>query len=133
MKTIRSSGFITFATLALVLILSATRVRVQAAPQGPKHTEAPTGNAENGKRLYTKYGCYECHGRAGQGSTATGPRLGPDPAPLQVLIMYVRNPTGEMPPYTKKVVSDQELADIHAFLVSLPHPPDVKTIPLLKE
>jgi hypothetical protein len=37
-----------------------------------------------------------------------------------------------MPPYTAKVVSDQELADMYAFLQSLPHPPSVESIPLLK-
>jgi hypothetical protein len=36
-----------------------------------------------------------------------------------------------MPPYTEKVVSDQELADIFAYVQSIPKPPDVKTIPLL--
>jgi ubiquinol-cytochrome c reductase cytochrome c subunit len=36
-----------------------------------------------------------------------------------------------MPPYTAKVVSDQELADIHAFLRAIPQPPAVDTIPIL--
>jgi ubiquinol-cytochrome c reductase cytochrome c subunit len=44
---------------------------------------------------------------------------------------YVRQPTGEMPPYTAKVVSDQELADLYAFLQSIPAPPSAKSIPLL--
>jgi ubiquinol-cytochrome c reductase cytochrome c subunit len=37
-----------------------------------------------------------------------------------------------MPPFTAKVVSDAELADIYAFLRSLPQPPDADTISLLK-
>jgi len=36
-----------------------------------------------------------------------------------------------MPPYTVKVVSDKELADIYAFLQSISQPPAVKSIPLL--
>jgi hypothetical protein len=36
-----------------------------------------------------------------------------------------------MPPYTAKVVSDQELADIYAFLVTIPAPPAANTIPIL--
>jgi ubiquinol-cytochrome c reductase cytochrome c subunit len=48
-----------------------------------------------------------------------------------VLTRYVRKPKGEMPPYTSKVVSDQELADIYAFLQSRPNPPAVKNIPIL--
>ncbi|MGH9375448.1 MAG: c-type cytochrome, partial [Terriglobia bacterium] len=85
----------------------------------------------NGRRLFKKDGCYECHGFEAQGSPTTGPRLGPDPIPLEVLIQYVRKPTGQMPPYTDKVISDKELADIYAFLKSLPQPPAAKTIPLL--
>jgi mono/diheme cytochrome c family protein len=36
-----------------------------------------------------------------------------------------------MPPYTKKVVSDRELADIYAYLQSIPQPPAAKSIPIL--
>src|ERR1700722_1116144 len=72
------------------------------------------GNAQNGQALFTRDGCYECHGRQAEGAAATGPRLGPNPIPLAALIKYVRQPTGQMPPYTAKVVTDAELADIHA-------------------
>jgi hypothetical protein len=37
-----------------------------------------------------------------------------------------------MPPYTAKVVSDQQAADLFAFLQSLPKPPAVDSIPILK-
>jgi len=36
-----------------------------------------------------------------------------------------------MPPYTGKVVSDQEMADIYAFLLTIPAPPAANTIPIL--
>jgi mono/diheme cytochrome c family protein len=129
MKT--SSKYSSVAFVAVVLIFSAAHVRAHNAAQATKTSEAPAGNAEKGKQLYTKYGCYECHGRQGQGSTVSGPRLGPDPVPFEAFALYVRKPTGEMPPYTGKVVSDKELADIFAFLQSLPHPPDRKGLPLL--
>ena len=58
--------------------------------------------------------------------------IAPDPVPFDVLLRYVRKPTGEMPPYTAKVVSDQELADIYAYLQSRPHPPTAKASQLLK-
>lgn len=93
-------------------------------------TEAKA-DAKKGKRLYMSYGCYQCHGREGQGSAATGPRLGPKPIPLQAFVRYVRRPAGQMPPYTANVVSDAELTDVYAFLESLPQPPAVKSIPLL--
>ena len=102
------------------------------AAQESKSSDAPAGNAENGKKIFNKIGCYQCHGREGQGSMMTGPRIAPDPVPFDVLSRYLRKPTGEMPPYTAKVISDQELADIYAFLQSRPHPPTAKAIPLLK-
>ena len=36
-----------------------------------------------------------------------------------------------MPPYTAVVLSDQDLADIYAFLEARPKPPAVNSIPLL--
>ena len=70
-----------------------------------------------------KIGCYQCHGREGQGSTCTGPRLNQNPITYTRFVSYIRKPTGEMPPYTAKVVSEQQAADIFAFLQSLPKPP----------
>ena len=116
---------------ALSFSATATRAIGQAATQPSPPAAAPAGNAENGKRLFTKDGCYECHGLQGQGAQATGPRIGPDPVSFQVLSRYIRKPTGEMPPYTEKVLPDKELADIYAFLKSLPRPPAATTIPLL--
>jgi ubiquinol-cytochrome c reductase cytochrome c subunit len=92
---------------------------------------AADGNAAGGKRLYTAYGCYQCHGRDAQGSSTTGPRLGPNPIALAAFIRYVRHPGGQMPPYTSKVAADAELADIYAFLQAVPQPARVQDIPLL--
>jgi len=81
----------------------------------------PAGNAANGKRLYEQFGCYNCHGRQGQGSTA-GPRIGPRPMAAAALIAYVRRPSGQMPPFTDKVISDAQLNDIRAFLAAVAEP-----------
>jgi cytochrome c2 len=102
--------------------------RPASAPQGT----APAGNAETGKKLFVSYGCYQCHGYEAQGSSATGPRLGPRPIAFAALSKYVRQPTGQMPPYTVKVLPDADLANIYAFLQSRPVPPPVEDIPLLK-
>jgi ubiquinol-cytochrome c reductase cytochrome c subunit len=92
------------------------------------------GDAESGKKLFLKNGCYECHGTVGQGAGANpvAPKLAPKPIALAALIAYVRKPTGGMPPYTSKVISDAQLGDIRAYLASIPEPPPVKDIPLLK-
>jgi ubiquinol-cytochrome c reductase cytochrome c subunit len=89
-------------------------------------------NVENGKKLFAKLGCYECHGYQGQGGGA-GAKLAPGTPSVTALTAYVRHPSGTMPPYTAKVVSDAELADIRAYLASVPAPPPVKSIPLLNQ
>ena len=88
-------------------------------------------DAENGKKLFEKYGCYTCHGHLGQGGP--GVKLAPRPLAAAALIAYVRHPGGSMPPYTNKVVSDAELTDIRAYLASVPAPPPLKNIPLLNQ
>jgi ubiquinol-cytochrome c reductase cytochrome c subunit len=94
--------------------------------------QTPAGNQVTGKTLFSKYGCYQCHGTVGQGTNA-GPRLAPKPITLPALTAYVRAPKGQMPPYTSKVVSDAELADIRAYLASIPEPPPANSIPLLNQ
>ena len=94
---------------------------------------AQTPNAQNGKKLFERFGCYQCHQHEGQGAAATGPRLAPRPIPYANFTRYVRQPTGQMPPYTAKVVKDSDLADIYAFLQSRPEPPAVKDTPLLNQ
>src|SRR5712691_6880537 len=92
-----------------------------------------TGNADNGKRLFLKNGCYQCHGYAGQGGLG-GARLAQTKLPLVAFTAYVRNPApGGMPPYRAKVMSDQELADVWTYIKTFPEPPPVKSIPLLNQ
>lgn len=114
-----------------LLLLARPSGAAQSAAKAGKGDEAQTDSAARGKKLFVSDGCYECHGRAAQGGV--GPRLGPDPLPLSFIEKYVRHPTGSMPPYTEKTVSDQDLASIYAFLKSLPEPPKEKDIPLLNE
>ena len=118
----------------LVAIVTAAPRTIAQAPQPPaqRSSAATPASVEEGRKLFASYGCYQCHGYEGQGSSATGPRLGPRPLPLASFSRYVRRPTGQMPPYTAKVVSDADLANIHAFLEARPAPPAVNTIPQLK-
>ena len=124
------------ATALAVAFLLAPRANVNAQTAAPAQqataAPAPAGNAENGRKLFAADGCYQCHGYEAQGASATGPRLGPRPMPFAQLSKYVRAPTGQMPPYTAKVVPDSDLADIYAFLQSRPQPPALESIPLLK-
>ena len=51
---------------------------------------------------------------------------------FQAFLRYVRTPRGEMPPYKAKVMSDQDVADVYAFLQALPPPPPLSALPLLQ-
>ena len=95
-------------------------------------TVAHAASAEKGKAAFIQHGCWQCHGFEGQGGSA-GKQLAPNTMPLAAMSAFVRNSNGPMPPYTKAVLSDDELADIHAYLESRPKPRDYKTIPLLRQ
>ena len=94
------------------------RLRHRRSAQAP----APAGDAANGKQLFMADGCYQCHGTVGQGSRGTGPRLAPNPMPYENFAAQLRKPANTMPPYTPLVVSDAQLADIYAYVSSLPGP-----------
>src|ERR1700683_5847974 len=96
----------TMRNLILIVLLAAASLTAQTPA---------SGNAENGKRQFVKLGCYTCHGYQGQGGGA-GAKLAPHPISAAALIAYVRHPSGSIPPFTKKVVSDEVLTDIQAYL-----------------
>jgi len=96
-------------------------------------TALAAGSAEKGELAYAVHGCWQCHGLLGQGSVATsnGKVLAPDPLPFEVFASFVRTTNGQMPPYREAVLTNDELADIYAYLQSIPTSPDYKSIPLL--
>jgi ubiquinol-cytochrome c reductase cytochrome c subunit len=75
------------------------------------------GDIDRGKRTFMRVGCYQCHGREAQGAS-TGPRLGPNPLPLAAFTRAVRTPRSEMPPYSTRILSDGEVADVYAFVAA---------------
>jgi mono/diheme cytochrome c family protein len=113
------------------LILAVTGLMLAA---GPAYAQAsvPAGNVENGKKLYVQVGCYQCHGYAGQGARMTGPRVSRTEFPFESFLYQLRHPANQMPPYEAAVVSDQEAADLYAYLRQMPAPRDPNSIPLLK-
>lgn len=92
---------------------------------------APTGNVENGKRLYTEKRCFFCHGTEGQGGGAY-PRIARVQRGADNFVRYVRQPAS-MAAYSEQQVSTAQLLDIYAFLRALPAPTAVKDIPLLNQ
>jgi ubiquinol-cytochrome c reductase cytochrome c subunit len=89
-------------------------------------------SAEKGKQLFLKNGCWQCHGERGQGGIA-GRTLAPDPLPFEALQSFVRTTNRAMPPYREEILSNDDLADIYAYLQSIPKGPDPKSIPLLNQ
>jgi mono/diheme cytochrome c family protein len=92
-------------------------------------------SADNGKVAFVKHGCWECHGFEGQGSveTSAGRVLYDTKLPFEAFKAYVRDPSGAMPPFHAEILSDSDLADIYAYLESLPKPKPASEIPLLKQ
>lgn len=121
------------AVVGMAAVLSgATALARQAPARAPAPPPAaaaePAGNVESGKKLYEKYGCSDCHGLLGQGAPTSGPRIAPNPLPLAAFIRSVRVPRLQMPPYTAKVMPDQELADVRAYLATVPKPAPVTVL-----
>lgn len=89
------------------------------------------GDVERGHAIFVKNGCYQCHGHIGQGTIA-GARLMQTKLTQAGFIGFVRNPPpSSMPQFRAQVMSDQELADVYAYLKSIPPPKAAKDIPLL--
>lgn len=100
---------------------------------GSRAEDAPTGDPVNGKRLYLADGCFECHGRAGQGGRFNylTPALAQIALPVDSFIAFLREAPNDMPSFSAEVLSDKDAADIHAYLSSLPGPKPAKDIPIL--
>ena len=121
------------AVVGMAAVLSGAATLAWQAPArapapAPAAAAEPAANVENGKKLYEKYGCSDCHGLLGQGAPTSGPRIAPNPLPLAAFIRYTRAPRLQMPPYTAKVMPDLELADVRAYLATVPKPAPVTVL-----
>jgi mono/diheme cytochrome c family protein len=118
-------------TILRVSIVIAMTVAVGAVALA--QTAAPSGDAARGKQLFTTNGCAYCHGTVGQGGGGRtgGLRLAQMGIAYPAFLNQVRQPVDEMPPYVAAVLPDRDVADIFAFIGSLPPPPDAKSIPIL--
>jgi mono/diheme cytochrome c family protein len=114
---------ITRSTIAAIAVLA-------LGASGVFAQDTPRGNVANGKKLFDTIGCFECHGWAGQGGGA-GPKL-IDPPAYPAFLVQLRTPRQAMPPFTTKVLSDQQAADIYSYVQTFPKPPNVNSIPLLR-
>jgi|SRR5271170_7095507 len=97
--------------------------------------DMPKGDAANGQKVYLADGCYQCHGRVGQGGLMTGPApiLAQIRLPFAAFRRQLRNPVNDMPPYPETLLSDKDMADIYAFLQALPGRRALKEMPILND
>ena len=97
--------------------------------------DAPAGDAVEGKRLYLAKGCFTCHGRSGQGGAMNGPApiLAKTAMPFDGFKGQLRQPMSDMPAYSETVMSDEQIADIYAFLQTLPGPLPTKDMAIFKD
>jgi len=95
--------------------------------------DAPQGDAARGKQLYLADGCFTCHGRSGQGGAYNSPTpiLAHTAMPFDGFKAQLRDPADNMPAYSDAVLSDKDVADIYAFVQSLPGPRPAKDISIL--
>ena len=122
-------------TRSLLIAAACATLAFGTATVPARAEDVPTGNAENGKQIYLKDGCFLCHGRVGQGGgyNSPVPALAKTEMPFEPFKLQLRQPADDMPAYSEKVVSDQQVADIYAFVQSLPGRRDPKSIPLLND
>jgi mono/diheme cytochrome c family protein len=115
--------------LAAAIALAAAGVAEPAWSQDAP----PPGDAANGKMLYLATGCFECHGRAGQGGAFNGPApiLARTQLPYEAFAQQLRNPSNDMPTYATTVMPDQDAADIFAFLQTLSGPLEASAAPAM--
>jgi mono/diheme cytochrome c family protein len=97
--------------------------------------DAPPGDPVEGTRLYLAVGCFTCHGRSGQGGAMNGPApiLAQTKMPFEGFKGQLRGPANEMPAYSEKVMTDKQIADIYAFVESLPGPRPTKDMKIFDD
>lgn len=124
----------TMTNFTRMLTVAAGLLMAASASYSQTPATAPSGNAAHGKELFLKYTCYGCHGFSGQ--NGNGARLVPMKFPQAGFIAYVRNPprANQMPSYSPKVLADADLADIYAYIRSLPDSaPAPASVPILRD
>ena len=119
------------ARIAALALVAAALTIVRLVPA--RAEDMPSGDPVNGKRVYLADGCFECHGRAGQGGAYTyaTPALAQIELPVEAFIAFLREAPNDMPSFSADVLSDKDAADVHAFLRSLAGRKPVKDFPLL--
>ena len=119
----------------VAIVMTVLAAGWSAASAQDQQQDQPTGDPVNGKRVYLADGCFECHGRSGQGGAMNyqTPALAKLELPVESFVAFLRAAPNDMPAFSADVLSDKDAADIYAFLQSLPGRQPVKDFPLLNQ
>lgn len=80
---------------------------------------APDGNVDEGKRWFAMHNCSACHGDNGNNGRAA--QISATDMSFGSFVKYLRNPDSpSMPKFTEEKVSEEDAADIYAWLKSMP-------------
>jgi len=109
-------AFLLLAIAAVLIVPSAAKA------------QAAAGSATTGKELYISYACYSCHGFDGHGGSGGAAQRHEDVAGG---VHGVCSQPGADAGVFDKVLTDTQLADLYAYIKSLPDSPPAKNIPLL--
>jgi mono/diheme cytochrome c family protein len=125
---VRASALLSLVVLGLALLAG-------SHPASAQGTAPPPGDPKLGRALWMRDGCYECHGTVAQGGGAraggVGPMLAPKPPPFSAVLSQLRRPADLMPAYSTAILSDQDAANIYAYLQSIGPGKSAAAIPLL--
>lgn len=108
-------------TRAGLILVSTAIMALAAAGRGaaaPASQPAAVPDARSGRALYFRVGCAQCHGDVGQGGSM-GSTLNGTALSAEAFGRQLRRPVNAMPPYTKAVLSDGDVAGIYAWIRSL--------------
>ena len=84
-------------------------------------------SSERGQQTWLRVGCYQCHGTDGHAIYA-GRTWMP-----KAIAKYIRRSPTWMPGYPEEVLSDDEIADIIAFMEAIQEPPSADSIDALRD
>lgn len=120
--------FAVLAAVCVLLVVAAcgSQGEISATPETvvgsvPQSTtekvEVPKGDAAAGADVFASAGCGSCHVLADAGTSGTvGPNLDDVKPTAEKAFVQIRDGGGGMPPY-KDQLSEQQLADVTAYVV----------------
>lgn len=107
------NSYLSFSTLALVVLLAACSARRGEPFYGPLPITSAT--LENGQQVFMRE-CHQCHPG---GEAGLGPAINDKPLPRFMIRLQVRQGIGAMPAFSQDEISPEELDNLLLFLKEL--------------